>query len=664
MVALLPDGDVRIDVDEFRAAGRRGDRGAARRRPRRLALAEYGGPLLPDDVYEPWADEARESLRSVRVDLLRQAERWDDVLAEDPTDEAAHLALIRGHVDRGDVRAALRQFERLDHALLRELGTTPSPEAERLRARLHAPAGAQRPARAARASGSSAAAASATRSARRCRAPTRGAAPRCCSPGRPGSARPPCSGSPRRSPASATGAPVAAPRRPSEGPWPYAPVLEAFGELCRKHPALLDGLDDRFRHRDRAGPVRSRRQLDRRVQPPAAVRRRRRADAAGRDGTRAAARRRRPPGRRRGVAPAAALPVPLRRDRAGGDRGGAPAAGLRDRAAGGRESRTPRRRHPHRAGTARRRPPRVACSPTGSRTSRPTQVEEICAAQRRPAVLRPRAGRRPGRRRAACSPPLPARCPGDVPARGSARRRSSPPTSCSRSPTATRTRPTSSSRRRSRPASSSRRRPATGSGTRWCASDSSRRSRRPAGPWRGARSPNGSPRSADRPPGWPTCSSRPGLTSRAVPYALRAVETAGALGAYRDALDMIDAVRDHTGPDELPRLLVRRGDLLSALGDPEAVTAYQEAVAVTHGTEHRLVRARLARAAAFAGDLDIAREALDGLEVEGDAADGADPAGAGQHRVLRRRHRDRVGDRRPGSRAPAARRTTRGSSWT
>ena len=37
-----------------------------------------------------------------------------------------------------------------------------------------------------------------------------------------------------------------------------------------------------------------------------------------------------------------------------------------------------------------------------------------------------------------------------------------------------------------------------------------------------------------------------------------------------------------------------------ALGDPEAVTAYQEAVAVTTGTEHRLVRARLARAAAFA----------------------------------------------------------------
>ena len=32
-----------------------------------------------------------------------------------------------------------------------------------------------------------------------------------------------------------------------EGPWPYAPVLEALGDLCRRHPALLDGLDDAYR---------------------------------------------------------------------------------------------------------------------------------------------------------------------------------------------------------------------------------------------------------------------------------------------------------------------------------------------------------------------------------------------------------------------------------
>ena len=38
-----------------------------------------------------------------------------------------------------------------------------------------------------------------------------------------------------------------------EGPWPYAPVLEALGDLCRKHPSLLDGLDDNYRQElDRA----------------------------------------------------------------------------------------------------------------------------------------------------------------------------------------------------------------------------------------------------------------------------------------------------------------------------------------------------------------------------------------------------------------------------
>jgi ATP/maltotriose-dependent transcriptional regulator MalT len=68
-------------------------------------------------------------------------------------------------------------------------------------------------------------------------------------------------------------------------------------------------------------------------------------------------------------------------------------------------------------------------------------------------------------------------------------------------------------------------------------------------------------------------------------------------------------------------LLARRGDLLMALGDPAAVPAYQEAVPLTRGTEHRLVRARLARAASLAGELETAAAALAGLELEGDAAD-------------------------------------------
>jgi tetratricopeptide (TPR) repeat protein len=112
-----------------------------------------------------------------------------------------------------------------------------------------------------------------------------------------------------------------------------------------------------------------------------------------------------------------------------------------------------------------------------------------------------------------------------------------------------------------------------------------------------------------------------GLGSRAVPYAVQAVEIAGALGAYRDALTLVDGVREHAGPDHLPGLLARRGDLLMALGEPGAVEAYTEAARVTTGTLHRLVRARLARAAAVGGDLEVARSALSGLELEDDEAD-------------------------------------------
>jgi hypothetical protein len=100
------------------------------------ALAAYGGPLLPEDLYEPWAASPRERARTLHLDLLRQAQMWDAVLQEEPTDEQAHLALMRRQAERGDVRGALRQYERLEQALRRELGTVPSPEAAQLRARL------------------------------------------------------------------------------------------------------------------------------------------------------------------------------------------------------------------------------------------------------------------------------------------------------------------------------------------------------------------------------------------------------------------------------------------------------------------------------------------------------------------------------------------------
>ena len=59
--------------------------------------------------------------------------RWS---SSTPSDELAHLALMRRHAANGDRHAALRQFERMDRTLRRELGVAPGREALALRDRL------------------------------------------------------------------------------------------------------------------------------------------------------------------------------------------------------------------------------------------------------------------------------------------------------------------------------------------------------------------------------------------------------------------------------------------------------------------------------------------------------------------------------------------------
>lgn len=109
--------------------------------------------------------------------------------------------------------------------------------------------------------------------------------------------------------------------------------------------------------------------------------------------------------------------------------------------------------------------------------------------------------------------------------------------------------------------------------------------------------------------------------AQAVPYVLRAVENAGAVGAYPDALELVERVIGHAPAPERAHLLARRADLLFAMGHPDAAEAFRAALPVTTGTENRLVRARLARALAFTGDLDSAEAALGDQAAEGDAAD-------------------------------------------
>lgn len=239
MAALFPDTPVDIDVVRFQelvaAALATGDAAAAAR-----AADAYGGPLLPDDLYEPWAAETRDRLRLSQTRMLRQARRWADLVEHDPADAEAHLELMREHAARGDRRAALRQFERMDRALQHELGVRPSDEAIALRnSLLETASGMPGPVapsepigrethtaalehvleqrRTAFVSGAAGMGKSMLAEWVRGRAAARGWR---------------------------TGHGVAS---AIEGAWPYAPVLEAVADLSRRHPTLLDGLDDRCR---------------------------------------------------------------------------------------------------------------------------------------------------------------------------------------------------------------------------------------------------------------------------------------------------------------------------------------------------------------------------------------------------------------------------------
>ena len=246
LVSLWPgERGVVIDVEEFeRAAGpalAEGDADLAEQ-----ALSTYRGDLLPDDLYEPWALAARERLAGLRRELLHLTGRWEELVALDPADEEAHLALIRRSIEDGDRPGALRQYERLERALASELGLKPGRAAQALRAELLAStSGAPTPepevvepvGRDAELATVDALLEQVARTGGRALFVV----------GQPGAGKTALVTSVlarARRRHLRTGLGVAA---TVEAPWPYAPVLEALADLCRRHPALLDGLQDSFR---------------------------------------------------------------------------------------------------------------------------------------------------------------------------------------------------------------------------------------------------------------------------------------------------------------------------------------------------------------------------------------------------------------------------------
>jgi predicted ATPase/DNA-binding SARP family transcriptional activator/DNA-binding CsgD family transcriptional regulator len=145
-IVLCPEGPLWVDVEAFEEAAAAARRRALEPAAFRVAIDLYPGELLPQDRYEPWVEERREELEGTYHSLLLELaglheerkelepaiEALERLVAEDPTHEGAHERLMRLYALSGRRREALRQYELLRKALLRELDTEPGPATRHL----------------------------------------------------------------------------------------------------------------------------------------------------------------------------------------------------------------------------------------------------------------------------------------------------------------------------------------------------------------------------------------------------------------------------------------------------------------------------------------------------------------------------------------------------
>jgi DNA-binding SARP family transcriptional activator len=145
-LVLCSGGDMWVDADAFEAAATTA-RSTVEPVAYRAALDLYAGDLLPEDLYEAWAQDRRESLRQLYLALLlglaKLQEESNDhgpaieslrkATAEEPTLEAAHAGLIRLHALSGSPDQAIAQYDRFRDTLARTLGTEPAEATRRLR---------------------------------------------------------------------------------------------------------------------------------------------------------------------------------------------------------------------------------------------------------------------------------------------------------------------------------------------------------------------------------------------------------------------------------------------------------------------------------------------------------------------------------------------------
>jgi predicted ATPase/DNA-binding SARP family transcriptional activator/DNA-binding CsgD family transcriptional regulator len=150
-LALCPEGRLWVDVEAFEEAAASAHYS---REPAayRAAIELCSGELLPEDRYDEWVESRRQELRRTFVSLLVELaglyqERGEEelvpavealqrALAVEPTNEEAHIGLMRLYASSGRSGEALRQYGRLSAALSSELGAEPSAAARTLRGQI------------------------------------------------------------------------------------------------------------------------------------------------------------------------------------------------------------------------------------------------------------------------------------------------------------------------------------------------------------------------------------------------------------------------------------------------------------------------------------------------------------------------------------------------
>ena len=107
-----------------------------------------------------------------------------------------------------------------------------------------------------------------------------------------------------------------------------------------------------------------------------------------------------------------------------------------------------------------------------------------------------------------------------------------------------------------------------------------------------------------------------GRAGEAVPWLLRAAQDAANVAAYVDALGFVERALPHAGSGEAEELLALRAELLLATGDPQAASAYDDALAVASVDRRPALQIRQGRAYLVAGDLASAVRVLDAAEAK------------------------------------------------